>query len=199
VATFTRSVNTSTKAFDFTGVNAALDEIAAEGDAFLARLGASAPASRRELFCEARYRNQLWDIDVPLGDQRRFEGADAVAGLQRRFDELHEAIFAVRSPGEPVEVQAWRGDVRVHRQRPALPARTGDQVGSGRPAARPVFFTRVPVETTVRRAADLRIGETVDGPAIIEEPTTTIVIPPGAQARVRPSHYLVDVGGEHAG
>ncbi len=47
--------------------------------------------------------------------------------------------------------------------------------------------------------AELSLDDAIAGPAIIEEPTTTIVIPPGAHATVRPSHYLIDVGGEHVG
>ena len=36
--------------------------------------------------------------------------------------------------------------------------------------------------------------ERIGGPAIIEEPTTTIVLPPGSVAHVRDGHYLVEVG-----
>jgi N-methylhydantoinase A len=185
---------TSTQAFDFERVNAALDEIAGEGDSFLAGIE-GAPRTARELFCEARYRNQLWEIDLPLGDLRRFDGEAEVARLQEQFDALHEAVFEVRQPGEPVEVLAWRGDVRVHRPRPALPIRPRRAGGQGDAISRPVYFGRTAVDARVWRVAELSLGDAIDGPAIIEEPTTTIVIPPGARAMVRPSHYLIDVGG----
>ena len=194
VATFTRGLMTSTQAFDFARVNAALDEIADDGDEFLARID-GATRSSRELFCEARYRNQLWEIDLPLGDLRRFDGQADVASLQQRFDELHEAVFAVRQPGEPVEVLAWRGDVRVHRPRPALPTRPARAARVGEGATRQVHFGRRSLDARVWRVADLGLGDEIVGPAIIEEPTTTIVIPPGARAMVRANHYLIDVGG----
>jgi N-methylhydantoinase A len=198
VATFTRGLMTSTSAFDFARVNTALDEIAQEGDTFLARIDDAGETSR-ELFCEARYRNQLWEIDLPLGDLRRFDGGGAVTTLQDEFDALHEAVFAVRQPGEPVEVLAWRGDVRVHRPRPALPTRAERAAIGGAATSRQIYFGRTAVDARVWRAADLGLGDAIEGPAIIEEPTTTIVIPPGARATVRPSHYLIDVGGEHVG
>jgi N-methylhydantoinase A len=192
VATFTRGMATSSADFDSARVNAALDEIAGEGDAFLARLDGTVVASR-ELFCEARYHNQLWEIDLPMGDVRRFEGPEDVAKLQTRFDRRHEELFAVRQPGEPVEVLAWRGDVRVHRSRPALPMREARTESAGDERTRGVYFDRKLVLAQVRRAADLDLGDRIAGPAIIEEPTTTIVIPPGACAQVRASHYLIEV------
>ena len=136
---------------------------------------------------------------MPLGDLRRFDGGGAVTTLQDEFDALHEAVFAVRQPGEPVEVLAWRGDVRVHRPRPALPTRAERAAIGGAATSRQIYFGRTAVDARVWRAADLGLGDAIEGPAIIEEPTTTIVIPPGARATVRPSHYLIDVGGEHVG
>lgn len=193
VATFTRSLATSTKGFDFTRVNNALDEIGKEADAFLARLD-DAPQSSRELICEARYSNQLWEIDLHLGDRRRFEDEAATADLQHRFDELHEAVFAVRHPGEPVEILNWRVDLRVHRPKPELSVRTASQGMAGGHEMRSIWSGRRRIDAQVHRADDLRLGDEITGPAIIEEPTTTIIVPPGARASVRPSHYLIDVG-----
>ncbi len=63
--------------------------------------------------------------------------------------------------------------------------------------SRKAYFGRTAIDTPVLRMTDLSLGDEVQGPAIIEEPTTTIVIPPGARVLVRPNHYLIDVGGEH--
>jgi N-methylhydantoinase A len=52
-------------------------------------------------------------------------------------------------------------------------------------SARPAWFdTNAATPTTVLRDAALKPGETVSGPAIIEHPTTTIVVPPGLTGQV---------------
>jgi N-methylhydantoinase A len=44
----------------------------------------------------------------------------------------------------------------------------------------------------VFRGLDLKPGDTIAGPAIVEEPTTTIVVYPKTTARVSASgHYIV--------
>jgi 5-oxoprolinase (ATP-hydrolysing) len=48
-------------------------------------------------------------------------------------------------------------------------------------------------DVPVHAGSSLAFDATVTGPVIIEEPTTTIVVPEGAIAAVRPGHYLVDV------
>ena len=167
-----------------------LAELNAEMEAFVARVGADAPV-RREVFCEARYANQLWELDVPLGDCGRLESAD-VRRLQAAFDDLHQAVFAVSQPGETVETVSWRGDVRIARPAPALPARPSPN-GRSAPRRRSVWLGGGPVDIDVHLAAGLPVGATIGGPAIIEEPTTTIVLPAGSVAHVRAGHYLVEV------
>ncbi len=196
VATASRGLRTSTRDFDVAGVNDALASIGGELDDFLRRVDVDAgTAVVREFTCEARYAHQLWELDVPLGPAGRIDGAAGVQSLQDGFDAVHRAVFAVDDPGEEVEAITWRGDVRVLRPKPALPSRAHPDATSRRgPASRTAWFGREPHVTPVHAAADLAVGDVVKGPAIIEEPTTTIVVIPGAAALVRPAHYLVEVG-----
>jgi N-methylhydantoinase A/oxoprolinase/acetone carboxylase beta subunit len=55
---------------------------------------------------------------------------------------------------------------------------------SARKADRPVYFGERFVATGVYERDRLGPGARVDGPAIIESPLTTIVIPPGRRADV---------------
>jgi N-methylhydantoinase A len=196
VATFSRALRTSTPSFDFDAVNAALAALAASMNEFVGRMGGDGPV-RREFFTEARYANQLWELDLSIGDKDRFEGIDDVRRLSQAFDELHRSVFAVNQPGEAVESITWRGDVRIARAAPTLPTRQPEShAGRGaiRPETRTAWFGGEPHDTPVMMADRLRVGTVVKGPAIIEEPTTTIVLIPGSAAHVRPGHYLVDVG-----
>ena len=195
VATSSRAWRTTTREFDVDGVNRTLADIAADLDAFLARVGVAPddPAVHHEFFSEARYVNQLWELDVSLGDRRVFAGDDDVAALSRAFDALHHAVFAVSQPGEPLETVSWRGDVRITRPRPSLPSRAPSARAGDRAPTREVWRGGRWEATPVHQGGMLVAGDRVAGPAIVEEPTTTVVVPPGALAHVRPGHYLVEV------
>jgi N-methylhydantoinase A/oxoprolinase/acetone carboxylase beta subunit len=54
-----------------------------------------------------------------------------------------------------------------------------------------MHFGGVEHEGTVYRVEELPSGLTLTGPAVIEEPTTTIVLDPGTRAVTRSTHYLV--------
>jgi N-methylhydantoinase A len=52
------------------------------------------------------------------------------------------------------------------------------------------------IETPVYDGTRLGAGDVVDGPAVIEEPTTTIVVQPGWQARLDASScYVISAQG----
>ena len=61
------------------------------------------------------------------------------------------------------------------------------------PTTRRVWSEGAWRDLPVHLGGTLPVGATVAGPAIIEEPTTTIVLPDGAIATVRPGHYIVEV------
>jgi N-methylhydantoinase A len=196
VATASRALRTTTRDFDHEGVNAALAAIARELTEFVVRVGSGstddAARARREYFCEARYANQLWELDVSLGDRDHFRDAGDVAALGEAFDALHQAVFAVNQPGETLETVSWRGDVRIARPQPALPDAV-DHAHAPATTTRRVWFEGAWRDVPVHAGGALPVGSNVTGPAIIEEPTTTIVVPDGASATVRPGHYLVAV------
>jgi N-methylhydantoinase A len=197
IATASRAWRTTTRDFDFEGVNRSLAAIGRELTDFVTRVGSEASDDggrvRREYFCEARYANQLWELDLSLGERDHFDDDGDVSALCSSFDALHHAVFAVNQPGETVETVSWRGDVRIARPRPALPNAV-NRTGAATAITRRVWFDREWHETPVHAGAALVVDMTVDGPAIIEEPTTTIVLPDRATAVVRPGHYLVEVG-----
>jgi N-methylhydantoinase A/oxoprolinase/acetone carboxylase beta subunit len=56
---------------------------------------------------------------------------------------------------------------------------------------RGVFFAGVQRATRVYQRAQLRPGDEMDGPAIIEEPSCTTLIPPGYRATVDAFENLV--------
>ncbi len=191
----TRSRFTDSQNFDREGANRALDEIEAELMAFRDSLGTAKDASIEiEFFAEARYRAQVWELDTAMPKPRLANDAD-VAELVEAFHQTHERVYAVRDEDSPVECVNWKGRISI---RPFDPPPASEPTSlentPGAATERECFFGGdARVATPIFRGPDLVIGDKVKGPAIIEEPTTTIVIYPGMSARLSAAgNYILD-------
>ena len=154
--------------------------------AFLRPLGPDAARNQRiEFFAEARYASQVWELDTPL-PVTRFRDPRDVEALVQAFHEVHERVFAVRDPGSAVECVNWKARLVVHIGRSLKPNGSAAIGGTVHPShSRPCYFGGTsPVETPVIKPDELGPGLTIPGPAIVEEPTTTLVVFPGMSARV---------------
>jgi N-methylhydantoinase A len=181
----TRSRFTDSAGFDITGVNRALEEIEAELDAFRRGLsGAEGAQASVELVVEARYRAQVWELDTRL-PMARITEAD-VATLAEAFHQAHERVYAVRDEGSAVEFVNWKGRISISLFAPPPPPDVGATPHTPAPAThRPCYFTETGrAATPIYRGATLQAGAQIAGPAIIEEPTTTIVVYPGLSAEL---------------
>ncbi len=148
----------------------------------------------RRYFVEARYEGQAWELEVPLRGNR-FDDQAAVDQLVDDFHAIHERIFAVTDPGSLVEVLFWKARLTAIVNKPSLVA--GGQGGSEAPhASRIAHFEETgSVRINSYDGPALSVGSRIPGPAVIEEPTTTIVVYPGMTAIVT-SHrnYLIETG-----
>lgn len=191
----TRSRFTESTDFDRTGVNQALDEIEAELMAFRDGLRIAADSHVTvEFFAEARYRAQVWELDTQL-PKPRLENDDDVANLIETFHRTHERVYAVRDEDSPVECVNWKGRISI---RPFEPPPAPDPVDTintpGPGTTRSCFFgDGARTDTPIFRGETLEPGAEVAGPAIIEEPTTTIVVYPGMRASLSAAgDYILD-------
>lgn len=170
---------TTTAAFDREGVNTTLDRLRSRCETFISETGDAATATRVELFVEARYPRQVWEIEVPL-PVSRFATNEDVAALCSAFHAQHHATFAFSEPGSPVEAIGWRA--RAVCELPQL-ARGAPEDGSRHHHAavgrREAWFAGVGLgEVPVRDLAELPLATLVPGPAIIELGLTTVVAGP---------------------
>jgi N-methylhydantoinase A len=192
VSEFSISRRADTNRFDFDHVNAGLAGLDAQMDAFFDGLGTPPEHRVKEFFVEARYPFQVWELDVPLAGGQLESEAD-VAALVEGFHDVHERVFAVREPGQHVECIYWKGRATAQLASPSLPV---PAAGEGDPVPRTTaagWFGGTDSAPTPRYAGDgLAPGHVVAGPAVIEEPTTTVVVLPGWQASVTPDgEYLM--------
>jgi N-methylhydantoinase A len=182
---FSRSFTTTSDAFDFAGVERTMAALEAQAAEFLERM--DVPMDRREIrfSVEARYRGQVWQLSVPLTGTRVADAA-ALGALLEAFHRLHERFYFVRS-ADRVEFTEWNvlAIGRLPRTRPEHRV-AATAVGSAGKAARRVYARELggEVEVPVLDGAKLAPGAVVEGPAIIDQPLTSIVLYPDATARM---------------
>jgi N-methylhydantoinase A len=145
------------------------------------------PASRIRVVASAdcRYVGQGYELNVPL---------DGAAGPALRraaadFHRLHAAAYDHANPGERVEIVTVRLSAfgALHRPAPATTRRGARTV----PAAaaretRPLLLPghRGRVRARVLRREELRAGNHLPGPAVVEQMDATTLVLPGQVARV---------------
>ncbi|MBI5503284.1 MAG: hydantoinase/oxoprolinase family protein [Deltaproteobacteria bacterium] len=185
---------TTSSAFDRALVEKALAAVRAELAAVEDSLHSGSGQSRTDLFVEARYEGQVWQLDVPLAGWEL--GPAEVGALVRAFHAVHQRVFAVCDERSELEFLTWKGRLTV-----TLPKKEAlrQPLRDARPLPRQrrqAFFDGVGlVDTGFFPGGELAAGAVIEGPAVITEATTTIVIPPGATATLSAcGSYLIDTG-----
>jgi N-methylhydantoinase A len=152
---------------------------------------------RTDYFVEGRYAYQVWELEVPVATAT-FTSDDDVQALTREFDAVHERVFAVAEAGQRVEFLTWKARLTSQIPRPGEAALVEPATNGGGPGSATEPDAYFPAEgwlqTPLYEGAALTPGARIEGPAIVAEPTSTLVLPPGSSATVTPrGHYLVEV------
>jgi len=178
--------------FDFDGVNATLESLIGKCRAFIDGPGAGSIESSIDLFTEARYQAQVWEIDVPLRNSR-FKGNEDIYLLRQDFDQVHEELFAFRDPGSEVEFVGWGATARCKLSKYEFGQLVSNRSLKNKDLARhKAYFSGIgEVETPVELFNEMKVDVSLDGPAIVHSPFTTVVIYPGGTAVRKESGSLV--------
>jgi N-methylhydantoinase A len=133
---------------------------------------------------DMRYAGQGYEIAVPC-DKVALH-ADGIAGLRRRFDDMHKQMFGHMAPDQPVEVVSYRlcGVGRV--SAPPMPKfePIGAKLSDALREYREVRFDGESLACPVYQRERLDVGVTLQGPAILDQFDCTTVICRGQTARV---------------
>ena len=190
---------TSSDDFAEASVEKVLLGLEAQLEKFAGRFSDNYPDYAIEFGVEARYKGQIWAIDVPLESAHLSSESDQER-LFSTFHDLHERVMAIRDPGSAIEFLNWRARVTVSIPRAQREfAVAAERVGSSSSTRTCYFSSTGKIETPVFKPADLVPGTRVSGPAVIEEPTTTLVIYPGMAAQVAATgNYLLHIEEDEA-
>ncbi|AJG19472.1 hydantoinase/oxoprolinase family protein [Cupriavidus basilensis] len=187
---FTRS-----DAFDFSAVHDVLATLDAKCREFISGPGKDSLEQAITFWAEARYPEQVWELEVPLKGMTIQTEAD-VADLIEGFHRAHEEVFAIRDASSQIEIVGWRATVacRIRKQEGGALANSV-ALPIAQPVRRAYFAGSGYVDTAVVRFEALQPGTTIHGPAIVESSFTTVVLNPGATAERRASGSLSIIPG----
>lgn len=196
-AQFRQTFFASSAKFDYAKVNAVLEKLEQSCREFNEGPGAGSFDHQIQLWAEARYPEQVWEIEVPL-PTRRIESEADLQKLIAAFHRTHEEIFAIQDEDSEIEIVGWTATVscRIRRKDGGslVPPKNLKRIAN----ARKVYFTGHGfVNAAVHRFEGIDPGEKIHGPAIIESSFTTVVLNPGAQAQRRASGSLSIIPGQH--
>ena len=177
---------------DWTAVHGILRELEERGRQLLVETGAAAGAVRIEAAADMRYIGQGYEVTVPI-EHAVLLNKDA-ASLRRAFERVYEQRFGRLLPGMQVEVVSWRlrasaapmaAEVQLEQTaKSSVPMQAGE---------RPVYFAELGAfhSTPVYSRSRVAPGQRIEGPAIIEEAESTVVVGPRARIAVEENGNLV--------
>jgi N-methylhydantoinase A len=189
---FVRSFVSQLDSIDWEHVNALLADMAAQGDAILARSGIAADDRRVTRQADVRYAGQGHEIRIDLPDG--ILGPHNMPAIKNSFEEVYRALFGRTGPDVPLEGVSWRLLSSGPRPDVKLRAASGMQASeaSGLKGERRVYFPEWeehrPVPVYDRYV--LVSGTRLEGPAVIEERESTTIIGPGARIEVDETRNL---------
>jgi N-methylhydantoinase A len=131
------------------------------------------------LGCDVRYVGQYHELAVPwLVDE--VENAD-LTGVAKRFHDIHDRLYGYALPEAPLELVNVRAAVVALTPKPPLPGVAPGQASDALRSHRPVWIAeeRAFLAAPVYDGDALGSGARLPGPAIVELPTTTVVLGPG--------------------
>ncbi len=159
----------------------------AEAAAALAAEGFAPAAMRFEPRLDMRYVGQAFELPVPLPPD-----AQDMAAVDAAFHRAYERRYAFVTD-DPAEIVAFRLTAFGTRAKPPLRAERAPAAtpAGARTAVREVAFDGAFRPTPVYDRARLPADAALDGPALIDEPGATTLVPPGFAVRVDGTGNLV--------
>jgi N-methylhydantoinase A len=188
-----RTTQLTSKRFDTAVANRVMEELVTESVEDLVGQGyREGIAVHRGL--EMRYLGQNYELELPVPFER-FDPT-TIEGLWQHFHEAHEARFGFAIPGEIIEIVTYTVTAIAPTPKPLI---RPIAIGGGTPepkARRRVWFLGGVHDVPVYDRTMLRFGQSIEGPALVEEEASVTVVEAGH--RLRPDaagHLLIDAVG----
>ena len=188
-----RSVVVKTNQAGADMLNITFRDMKTEGDSYLEREGIVPDDRYYRKSIDMRYKGQFHEVELPITEAALTD--EGIENIVADFHQKHEELYAYRDSVETEMINlrlAACGKV-VTPSRKAVAEKSADAAKYVK-GKRDVYFEKKFgfVPTTIYDGDNMVAGNIVTGPAIIEQKTTTVVVPPMARLEVTEyGDYLV--------
>jgi len=190
---FARSLYGRLDELDWVQVNGALEDMEAEGRNLLRASGVADADIRVRRLCEMRYTGQGHEVTVELPDGNL--GPDDTGRLTTLYRKEYRRLYNREGPDVPLEALTWRlevvapkPEIRLEGEEEA--SHTAEEAQKG---TREIYlpedadFREVPVYDRYR----LEPGATFEGPAVVEERESTVILGPEGRTEIDAARNLI--------
>jgi N-methylhydantoinase A len=191
--TFVRTAVTPLSDADMDQVAARIHELKTHAAEWFETEGVALENRSIEIVLDARYVGQNFELAIGLGAA---DPLPAASEIRARFLAEHERAYGFHNPSDPIEIVNFRLIAAGRLRQPATPP--GDPRKAGNAAAasqRTIWFSaEAGQRASVYDRAALMPGDTIEGPAVIEQLDSTTLLFPGDRATVDPYlNLIVDI------
>ena len=168
------------------------EELEAEALAWLRSTGMSSDQVAYERAADMRYAGQEHAVTVAMSE--KFAGAGTQARIKATFDAAHLQMFSHNAPEEDAEIVSLRVSIIGRLPKPRwieLPTGNAAPPPGALMGRRPVRFGKTAVDAAVYDRTALLAGNSIDGPAIVQEVASSTTIPPQTRCQVSPFGHLL--------
>lgn len=177
---FTRPYRSESAKADLDRINELYTEMEAEAVEVLSREGMAREEMSIEKTMDLRYYGQVREqtAQVPVGPVT----PETFQAAQQSFHDKHRTVIGYADEGYPTEIVRLHltGTAKVSPPKPQEVEAGGPDASHARKGARPAYFSEHGdfVDVDVYDGDKLLAGNRLEGPCIVEEQMTTVVIPP---------------------
>ena len=159
-------------------------DITAEARDMLSRSGIPEENWLFRYYLDIRYSNQAYELTVPVESSEIEEGA--LGAIAERYHAQHFTTYDYNAPEEPIQLVNMRASAIGKFGADFIATRTSSTNGSKNISPRShreVYFKESgQISCPVYDRGDLFAGAEIEGPAVIQESSSTVIVYPGQRA-----------------
>ncbi|HPD61457.1 MAG TPA: hydantoinase/oxoprolinase family protein, partial [Thermodesulfobacteriota bacterium] len=182
---FIRTYTHSIEGLDLTTVNQLFSKMIEEGTETLRNEGISKNKIALSCSMDIRYIGQFNEVEVFFAmEENGSIGPEKLRWIVETFHQRHDTLYGYSMPRAGVEIINLRVCARGISEKPhlkALPYK-GKDPSLALKGKRQAFFEGKFMDTPIYDIARLEYGNEIQGPALLEQATSTTVVPPGWKA-----------------
>ncbi|MFN3938075.1 MAG: hydantoinase/oxoprolinase family protein [Gemmobacter sp.] len=175
---FVQTVNCLTAAVDTPALSALIERHAAEGTRLLDAAGVAFSARSRLMELDMAYVGQTHTVPVPL------ETTPTPEAIEAAFAAAYLRAYGRLLPGGVTRILNLRTAVIGHRPKLDLSTLAPDGAGTVTPRTTRKVHVGAWHDAAIHDRLSLPVGARIAGPAVLEQPDTTILVEPGLIAEV---------------